>query len=389
MKQAILDYGLISSIGNGKVETATKLFSEERTGLSPIEIINGKQSFAGKIEASLNEIPKRLSKLNSRNNQLLLSVFNQIKQTFDKVKSDYKPEQIGIVLGTSTSGISDVEKAFEFKGNNSEFPNDFHYKKHEMGSPSEFLAELIQCEGPAYTVSCACSSGSKAMASASRLLSTGICDLVIAGGVDTLCNLTLLGFDSLEVISENMCLPFSKNRNGINIGEAGALFLMSNKPGELNLCGYGESSDAHHQSAPDPEGRGATKAMSSALELGKLRPHEISYINLHGTSTIQNDSMEAKAVNTTFGSETLCSSTKPLTGHTLGAAGAIEAAFSLLCIEHQKLPIHHWDKQADSALPAINLVKSASPDGAIINRIMSNSYAFGGNNCSLILGDNS
>lgn len=388
MKQAILDYGLISSIGSNKAETASNLFAQDRTGLKPTELPNGKKSYIGKVSTDLDAIPEDLANLDSRNNQLVLSVFNQIKDTFDRLKIDYKPDRIGIVIGTSTSGISDTEKAFEAKAKNGDFPESYHYTMHEMFSPSEFLAKLTNCEGPAYTVSCACSSGSKAIASASRLLSSGICDLVIAGGVDTLCNLTLLGFDSLEVISESPCLPFSKNRNGINIGEAGALFLMSNDPGKLNLYGYGESSDAYHQSAPEPNGSGAISAMNAALNLAEAKPEDISYINLHGTSTAQNDSMEAKAVNNIFGSSTFCSSTKSLTGHTLGAAGAIEAAFSLLCLEQQKLPIHHWDGHVDPELPLINLASSTEPESPI-KRIMSNSYAFGGNNCSLILGDGS
>ena len=388
MKQAILDYGLISSIGSGKEETASRLFSDQRSGLSSINLINGKKSYAGEITRPLEEIPPRLSMLNSRNNQLLLSVFKQVQGTFDQLKSSFNPERIGVVIGTSTSGISDVEKAFASKKKTGAFPSDYHYKKHEMSSPSEFLSKLIKSKGPAYTVSCACSSGSKAIASASRLLSSGICDLVITGGVDTLCDLTLLGFDSLEVISEQKCIPFSKNRNGINIGEAGALFLLSNEAGTLNLRGYGESSDAYHQSAPDPDGKGAVEAMSNALRQSELKLEDISYINLHGTSTIQNDAMESKAVNQLFGPETLSSSTKSLTGHTLGAAGAIEAAFSLLCLEHQKVPIHHFDNEIDESLGRLNLVNASSSLGQV-SKIMSNSYAFGGNNCSIILGDNS
>ncbi|MCM8540322.1 MAG: beta-ketoacyl-ACP synthase, partial [Lentisphaeraceae bacterium] len=233
-----------------------------------------------------------------------------------------------------------------------------------------------------------CSSGSKAIASASRLLATGVCDLVICGGVDTLCNLTLLGFDSLEVISENKCIPFSKNRDGINIGEAGALFLMTNQVAKLNLCGYGESSDAYHQSAPAPDGAGAQVAMEKALKSAEISPEKINYVNLHGTSTIQNDSMEAKAVNAVFKNGVAASSTKSLTGHTLGAAGAIEAAFSLLCIENNRVPVHHWDNEADENIADIKLIESSSAN-ATVQRVMSNSYAFGGNNCSLIFGDNS
>ena len=384
MKQAIIDYGLISSIGAGKTGTAENLFSDQRSGLIPYSMPGGKMTFAGSIRHQLEEIPEAFAKLESRNNRLLLSVFKQIEATYLEVKKDIAQDRIGIVIGTSTSGIADVEKAFEYKNLNGYFPENYHYKKHEMASPSEFLAAYLGTSGPVYTVSCACSSGSKALASASRLLSSGICDLVITGGVDTLCNLTLLGFDSLEVISKDPCLPFSKNRKGINIGEAGALFLMSNNPGKLNLLGCGESSDAYHHSAPEPDGKGAQSCMENALKAAGLQAKDIDYINLHGTGTLQNDAMEAKAVQRIFGRETPCSSTKPLTGHTLGAAGAIEAAFSLLALEEGRLIKHHWDNEADCDL---NLI--CSSDRKIIQNVLSSSYAFGGNNCSLIFGVNS
>ena len=225
------------------------------------------------------------------------------------------------------------------------------------------------------------------MASAARLLEAGICDLVITGGVDTLCNLTLLGFNSLEVISESPSLPFSKNRDGINISEAGALFLMTRNKCENKLLGYGESSDAYHHSAPHPEGEGAMASMKSALSSAKLSESEIDYINLHGTGTLQNDSMEAKAVYEIFGTGIPCSSTKSLTGHTLGAAGAIEAAFSLLALEHQQLPVHHWDNFPDTSIPQLNLISDSRPEKPV-KTVLSNSYAFGGNNCSIILGRN-
>lgn len=388
MSWGIEDYGLFSSIGAGKTETVENLFSKSRSGLSPIQLPNGKKTYAGIIKNELDQYPENLQDLKSRNNQLVYSIFKQIEPTFNSLKNRFHNNKIGIVIGTSTSGISDVETAFKMKELSGKFPEDYHYKMHEMGSPAEFLARLTGCEGPAYTVSCACSSGSKAMASAARLLESEVCDLVITGGVDTLCNLTLLGFNSLEVISENPSLPFSQNRDGINIGEAGALFLMTRNKCAYNLLGYGESSDAYHHSAPHPEGEGAIASMISALKSAHLSESEIDYINLHGTGTLQNDSMEAKAVNDIFGPDIPCSSTKSLTGHTLGAAGAIEAAFALLALEYQQLPVHHWDNSPDTSIPQLNLVSEPNPQNNI-NTVLSNSYAFGGNNCSIILGRNS
>ena len=387
MMQTIVDYGLVCSIGSGRQEVADRLFSSKRTGLKPHVLSNGKKTFTGAIQSPLADFPENFDALKTRNNRLLYTIFKQIEPSFSRLSEGLNKSRIGIVIGTSTSGISDVEEAFVYKQKNGTFPVDYHYKKHEMGSPSEFLQKVTGSHGPAYTVSCACSSGSKALASASRLLSSGICDLVVTGGVDTLCDLTLLGFDSLEVISENPCLPFSKNRRGINIGEGGALFLMTNEKGRLNLIGFGESSDAHHHSAPEPHGKGAVQSMQSALNTAGLSRQDIDYINLHGTGTLQNDSMEAIAVNELFDSAVPCSSTKSLTGHTLGAAGALEAAFSLLSIENNLTPVHHWDSAQDKEIPQLNLLDNSSSVKEV-RTVMSNSYAFGGNNCTLILGGN-
>ncbi len=385
MSVGITDYGIISSIGNGKVETMQNLFSSQRNGLTPYQLSNGKSTFVGSVRDESVLFPPHLQSLYSRNNHLLYRAFQQIEARFNSLKAGIPLNRIGIIIGTSTSGIYDVESAFGVKNRDGQFPENYHYKIHEMGSPAEFLAELTGCKEIAYTVSCACSSGAKAIISAARLIENGVCDLVVTGGVDTLCQLTLQGFDSLEVISEELCNPFSKNRRGINIGEGAALFLLSREKSSFELLGYGESSDAFHHSAPDPEGMGAIKSMLSALENGKISIEKVDCINLHGTGTVQNDAMEAKAVARVFGSiRPYCSSTKSLTGHTLGAAGAIEAAFSLLSLESQKLPTHHWDGEWDLSIPRLNLIMDAKGDNPI-NIILSNSYAFGGNNCSLLL----
>ncbi len=383
MSIGIIDFGIISSLGIGKEETSKNLFSSQRNGLIPYTFPNGKQTFVGAVKDEFCQLPDSLRNLDSRNNQLLYRIFQQITPSFERLKKNIPLNRIGIVIVTSTSGIYDVELAFQEKNKSGNFPKDYHYKIHEMGSPAEFLAELTNCKEIAYTVSCACSSGAKALISAARLLENNLCDLVIAGGVDTLCQLTLQGFDSLEVVSAQPCLPFSKNRTGINIGEGGALFLLGKENYRYELISYGESSDAYHHSAPHPEGIGALSSMQRALDQCGVVAEEIDYINLHGTGTKQNDAMEAKAVAQLFGNKTFCSSTKSLTGHTLGAAGAIEAAFSLLTIEQQKLPVHHWDGAIDLEIPAINLVQEASTKKPV-NYVLSNSYAFGGNNCSLL-----
>jgi 3-oxoacyl-[acyl-carrier-protein] synthase-1 len=221
--------------------------------------------------------------------------------------------------------------------------------------------------------------------SAQRLLDLGVCDAVICGGVDTLCKLTLNGFSSLEAVSAQRCNPFSANRNGINIGEAAVLFLMSKTPAPVALLGSGASCDAHHISAPEPTGKGALQAMRKALASAQLAPGQIGYLNLHGTATQHNDAMESLAVAALFPGGVTCSSTKPMTGHTLGAAGALEAAFCWLSLAEGVVPPHVWDGQADPDLPVL---KWALPGDALEKRcLMSNSFAFGGNNVSLIIGD--
>jgi 3-oxoacyl-[acyl-carrier-protein] synthase-1 len=235
-------------------------------------------------------------------------------------------------------------------------------------------------------VSTACTSSAKAFSSARRLLSAGLCDAVLVGGVDTLCGLTLNGFGALESLSQGLCNPSSKNRDGINIGEGAALFLMSREPGPVAVLGIGESSDAYHISGPDPEGRGAELAMRQALmQAGVL---QVDYLNLHGTATVQNDQMENTVVHRVLGSEVPCSSTKPLVGHMLGAAGATEAAFCWMLLTESKatpLPPHAWDGVADPALPQLMLSsKGDAPRRCQV--VASNSFAFGGNNACLVLG---
>jgi 3-oxoacyl-[acyl-carrier-protein] synthase-1 len=215
------------------------------------------------------------------------------------------------------------------------------------------------------------------------------CDAVVAGGVDTLCAFTLAGFAALESLSATRCNPLSRNRNGINIGEGAALFLMSCQPAAVALCGWGESSDGHHMSAPDPAGVGARMAMERALARAGIGPAQVDYINLHGTATIQNDAMEARVVHALFGDRVAVSSTKPLTGHALGAAGAIEAGLCWLAMQDDNpagmLPPHLWDGVADPDLPELNVAGPGASSGHSLRCVVSNSFAFGGANATLVL----
>ncbi|MCA1324659.1 beta-ketoacyl-[acyl-carrier-protein] synthase family protein [Herbaspirillum sp. alder98] len=325
----------------------------------------------------------------SRNNRLALQALSQIRDQVDAAMTRFGAHRIGIVLGTSTSGIAEGEAAFRKRQHSGAFPEGFHYGQQELGSPAAALAATLGVMGPAHVHSSACSSSGKAMAAAARLINMGLCDAVLCGGVDTLCDFTIAGFTALESVSAARCNPLSQNRCGINIGEGAALFLMSREPATVALAGWGESSDAHHISAPDPSGGGALRAMRGALARAGLSPDQIDYINLHGTATPQNDAMESKAVHALFGAAVPVSSTKPFTGHTLGAASAIEAGLCWLAMQDANgdglLPPHLWDGVADPALPVLDIVAPGRALGHPPRAILSNSFAFGGSNVSLLL----
>ncbi|MGF6198269.1 beta-ketoacyl-[acyl-carrier-protein] synthase family protein [Pseudomonas laurylsulfatiphila] len=388
--------GLVCALGRDKQEVARHLFAgdcggmREQAGWVPQRTLP-----VGAVQGNLATLPADMSRHHSRNNQLLLEATLQIRPDIDSAIQTYGRDRIGVVLGTSTSGIDEASQGLAHYLREKQFPPEYDYQQQELGAPANFLAEWLQLNGPAYVISTACTSSARALMSAQRLLDLGICDAVLCGGVDTLCKLTLNGFTALEAVSEQRCNPFSLNRNGINIGEAAVLFLMTRHAGDsqpIALLGSGASSDAHHISAPEPTGRGALQAMRKALGRANLQPEQIAYLNLHGTATQHNDAMESLAVSTLFPAGVPCSSSKPMTGHTLGAAGALEAAFCWLSLsadnhEHA-LPPHVWDGQPDPELPPLQWVTPATRLTSIAPRyLMSNSFAFGGNNVSLIIGD--
>ncbi|MCB1582382.1 MAG: beta-ketoacyl-ACP synthase [Marinicella sp.] len=324
-----------------------------------------------------------------RVNQFLASVALQLDQT--KLNSFIKktPERLGVILGTSTSGVDELEIALAQFDQIGVWTETYQVHHQRMANVSDFLADYLGAKGPVMSVSTACSSSAKALLSAQRWLNQGICDAVVVGGVDVLCQLTVNGFNALGALSAEKSLPFSANRQGINIGEAAALFLLTRENAPIKLLGGAETSDAHHISAPDPDGQGAIDAMNGALYASGLQAEQIDYVNLHGTATSQNDAMESIAVNKVFGSEVWCSSTKSMTGHTLGAAGALEIGLCALSmseynINGQYLP-HVYDGFYDETLEPLNLVKANNALGKP-QYALSNSFAFGGSNAALILG---
>ncbi|VVN64603.1 hypothetical protein PS687_05130 [Pseudomonas fluorescens] len=378
--------GVICALGRGQAQVSRNLFAGDCSGMRaesgwvPERVLP-----VGSVQGELATIPVELGQQSSRNNQLLLEAALQIEDEIRQAIHTYGASRVGIVLGTSTSGIDEASRGIALYLRDKHFPCDYDYQQQELSAPANFLADWLQLSGPAYVISTACTSSARALMSAQRLLDLGVCDAVICGGVDSLCKLTLNGFSALEAVSNERCNPFSANRNGINIGEAAVLFVMSKAPAPIALLGSGASCDAHHISAPEPTGKGALQAMRKALASAKLAPEQIGYLNLHGTATQHNDAMESLAVASLFPEGVACSSTKPMSGHTLGAAGALEAAFCWLSLTHGRVPPHVWDGQADPTLPALQWARS----GESLEKtcLMSNSFAFGGNNVSLIIGE--
>lgn len=386
--------GLATPIGTGKEAAARALFAGSRAGLAPRNgFAPGRTQFIGAAPDPLPQAPPELPFHQTRNNRLMLAALEEIAGDIEDAARRFGRGRIAVIMGTSTSGIAEAEAAYSAARRTGAWPADFHYRLQETGNLSEFAACVLGLKGLAYTVATACSSGGKVFAAARRLIRAGFADAAVVGGCDTLCRTTVGGFTALQAVSPERCNPFSVNRAGTNIGEAAAVFLLTtDDPAPVQLAGIGETSDAHHVSAPDPEGRGALAAMQAALEDAGLLPDDISYINLHGTGTTLNDAMEGKAVNALFGAETPCSSTKAMTGHTLGAAGACEAAFLWLALHPRfnpegRLPPHVWDGAADPAIPPIALTgpgdRLTRPRGPAA--MLSNSFAFGGSNVALIL----
>ena len=375
-------FGMLNALGNNNREIATHLQQGIAPGMQRCDgWLSGERScWLGRVVGELPPVPAALRAHNTRNNQLLLAALAQIRPALDAAVARYGADRVAIVLGTSTSGVDEGDRQIGAP------QPDYHYQMQELGDPSRFLAHYLQLNGPAYTISTACSSSARAVISGERLIAAGLVDVALVGGADSLSRMPINGFDSLASLSERRCAPFSRDRDGISIGEGAALMLLTREPQPLALLGAGESCDAWHMSAPHPQGEGAERAMRMALQQAALSPQQVGYINLHGTATPLNDQMEAGVIARLFGNRVPCSSTKHLTGHTLGAAGICEAALSALILQ-ENLPLPAQDFRAaaqDETLPDCGLL--LQPQALERPIIASNSFAFGGNNTCLILG---
>ncbi|KVT67040.1 3-oxoacyl-ACP synthase [Burkholderia ubonensis] len=334
-----------------------------------------------------------LSDFECRNNRLAQLGLTQdgFAERVAVAVSRYGAERVGVFVGTSTAGILETEHAYRRRDPQSgALPAGFHYAQtHNPYSPAAFVRAYFALRGPALAVSSACSSGAKVFGSARRMLEAGLIDAAVVGGVDSLCLTTLYGFNSLELLSRRPCRPFDVARDGISIGEAAAFALVERVPAPdalddsaVLLLGIGESSDAHHMSSPHPDGRGARDAIEQALASAGLGAADIDYINLHGTATPSNDAAEGRAIGALF-PQTPCSSTKGATGHTLGAAGALEAVVAAVALRGQFVPAGVNTTHPDPALATDYVLASRD---ARVRAVLSNAFGFGGTNCSLILG---
>ncbi len=387
---AITDFQCVSAAGNDSSALLQALY-DNQTRLAPLQLFDVPfTAIVGEVTEPLPAIRSDLQRYDCRNAQLALAALNSggFRASVEAVIQRYGSDRVGVVLGTSTSGIYNSESAYRYFIEHDKMPDDFRFMhRHFVHASAEYLAHELDIKGPCYAISTACSTSAKTLAAAQRLINSGLCDAVVAGGVDTLCRLTLFGFNSLDLVAKQLCAPMDNHRNGINIGEAAGLLLLEKVVDEnrsaVQLLAVGESCDAYHMSAPHPTGDGAAKAMQSALEMAEISDDKVDYINLHATASRLNDFSEAQAVQTIFDADVPCSGLKGLLGHTLGASGAVEIIGTLLAMKHDFLPGTCGLKTPDPELK-INVL-SEPQTNRMLRYAMSNAFGFGGNNASVLM----
>lgn len=413
MKIYLSEPGFVCAAGNSSSSSEIQKFAENiftgntagivkvKCGLKNPDESEPKSFYAGKIPDAI--LKPTGDKFDSRFLQILDFALNTISGSVNLAVKKYGAKKVAVCVGQCDNSSFLSLSAYRQFHENGKYSPDYDIKAQGADYAASYAAKKFALEGPALSFATACSSSASAIIKAAELIKAGLADAAVAGGADIVSDTVLLGFDSLEAVSGKPTNPFSKNRSGITLGEGAAFFVLSkddlekdcasDNPGGKNerivLSGYGESSDASHMTAPLADGSGAADAMQKALKNAGKTPEEISYVNLHGTGTRLNDSMEAKAVGTVFGSYKVpCSTTKPLTGHTLGAAGALELAACYYAMRFQKFPVQAWDKVQDEEMPVLNIIsdkKSSENPGREIKSCMSNSFAFGGCNASLVI----
>lgn len=379
---------MVSAMGRGRAETLAAL-EHERGGLAPGaegELGLHVGAVAGADDVAL---PAHLAAFDCRNNRLAEMAL-QTDGFADRVAgavARYGADRIGIFLATSTAGMRETEAIYRQLGDGDIVPAEFTFDTtHRLSATTDYLRARLGLAGPSQSISTACSSSAKVLASAARYIDAGLCDAAIVGGVDSLCRTTLFGFHALELTASGPCRPFSADRDGMCLGEAAAMALLEpghGDNGSAALLGYGESTDAHHMSTPHPEALGARLAMRRALASAGLGPERIDYVNLHGTATRFNDATEDMALAAEIGTAVAASSTKGWTGHALGASGMVEALLCTLALEQGIAPCTLNTDRIDDTMRCNVLVAS---ERRALRRVLSNSFGFGGNNCALVLG---
>ena len=387
--------GIACAAGTTAADFWRALTTGSQDGLVKVKTHSGREFYAAKVDDGA--LKKTGARYDMRAIQIEDCALEQIAPAVEAAKQKYGAARIAVCVGCCDNGsefsVAGHREYFE-KG---AFPKNYSLEIQSADYPATYIKEKFGLAGPAYVFATACSSSGSAIIKAAQLIKAGIVDAAICGGVDVASDTVLLGFDSLEAVSENKTNPFSAARSGITLGEGAAFFLLSKDKGPVELLGWGESADASHMTAPLADGSGAFCAMKEALAFAGLDASKIDYVNLHGTGTRLNDSMEAKAVAQVFGSlaeAVPASSTKPMTGHTLGASSAVELAACWLSIVNNdkkssaeiKLPLHVYDGNYDPDLPRLNLIGPETKFNKRINVCMSNSFGFGGCNVSLIIG---
>lgn len=384
---------LTSALGRGRAATLAALTSG-RGGLTPCDYPHAQiDTWIGRVaELEAHRLPAHLETWDCRNNRLAHLALTQdgFEAACNRLRERHGPGEIGVFLGTSTSGIELTERAYRERHETGELPEWFSYShSQDMFALPTFVRKMLGLSGPALAVSTACSSSAKVFAVAARYIEAGLCRAALVGGVDSLCLMTLYGFHSLQLVSTQPCRPADAERDGINLGEA-AGFAILERPADVEgegfmprLLGYGESGDAHHMSAPHPQGTGAALAMRAALGRAGLSPADIDWVHLHGTGTPANDAAEDLAVAQVFGPGQTSSSTKGWCGHTLGAAGILGFGIAALALEHDFVPASLNTRTVDPALGADIVLENRERP---VRRVMVNAFGFGGSNASLVVG---
>lgn len=373
---------MVDAIAQGR--SGLRLLGPHDYGAAPMA--DPLHTWVGRVDRLEQPLPGRWAHWDCRNNRLAWRGLQADRFT-DAVAAAVQRHgagRVALVLGSSTASIGATEDACQALDASGVFPpQPDNPALHTLHSLTGFVQEALGLQGPALTISTACSSSAKVFAAAERLIRLGLADAAVVGGVDSLCGSVLFGFHALQLVSPEPCRPFDEARRGISIGEAAAFLLLERGAGGLQLLGHGESSDAHHLSAPEPDGAGAEAALDQALARAGLGSGDVGFIHLHGTATPKNDEVEARLIERRFPAEVPASSTKGMTGHTLGAAGALGAVFSLLALEHDLLPGTANTSSPEAGIQGRLLL---APRRQRVRTVASLAFAFGGSNCVLVFG---